>query len=80
MLAWIVLGALLLWSFGGGFYFSAARCAARPDAFAMYVWIGMALVEALPIATGDWGWSVAGLPISILVGRSIILRRLRDTD
>lgn len=77
MAFWVTLAVLLIASASGAIYFSASRRAAKADQYRLFIYGCVLLFAALPIATGDWQWSLVFLPVGLVVGRTIIARKLQ---
>ena len=71
MLVWFWIISLLAFSTVG----AARTRAATLDRYAIFIYICAVWWASIPIATGDWLWSLLLLPIGIVVARLIIRRR-----
>lgn len=77
MIFWLLLIVLLVGAGSGALYFSSRRRAARPDQYRAYVYACGLLFGVLPIASGEWPWSLLLLPLGLTAGRMVIRRKRR---
>lgn len=77
MIFWLLLITLLIGGAWGEWHF--ARPGKPPDrkTYSGFLYGCYVLFAALPIATGDWPWSLVVLPFALITARIVIARRFR---
>ena len=65
MIFWLLLVALWLFSITGAIYFRGQRGFDRWSRYRQFIYTCAVMFAALPVASGDWQWSLLLLPLGL---------------
>ena len=76
MFVGVYIIALLVFSAVGAVHFRAAPA----ESYAPFLYWCAVFFGVVPVVTGDWIWSIATVPASLVVARMMLARRARDAE